>query len=337
MSLAEKVSVWDYKRARTYPNPTRYNAGIQPLTPIWYKPPTIFEMELLSGEWYPWKRDARSFIRMEGIATGALCGILVLPGVYSDRHIRAKVVLVTDIFEILYGRVVDIDNFYFFAIYSADYIWLGKIVAGSRTTLTIVSYVIDIGVEYDCWLSITGTTLSGSPDGGVTVITATDPDFASGRWGIGAREAGKYGDFYPVSFGAPYTELKKPVGYFLARIIGSGKPDDPFRADIPECDHSAFIPTPKGKPMFDTCVVRVFDDESAKLLMEAGIKKIDREEAIRIVLQDDRLMIYDLEAIKETDPKFETILKDYIKHREGLGAIVEVPVIRRYLTREKGW
>jgi len=335
MSMETRVSLWVRTKRVPPPDPTIQYGGYTKEIPYWFMKP----LELLSGSWLPLILDKRQFLRMSGVTTAWYIGVLALQGVFSDRHIRTKLIPRYNGWNYWHaGRYTDLNNFYAFETSIPDnYIEIRKVVGGTGTILAYMSYTLDVNVEYDAWLSISGATLEVTPDAGTTILSATDPDLASGRWGIASYFVDRYTDHFPISFGSQKSTLPKPTGYFLVPVIGRGTPEDSYRAKVPNgvTSYSAFIPTKNGKPIFPNCVVRTFDSESA--LLFPSEQKISRDEAIKFVLQDDRLMLCDLIEVKESDPKFDIILKDYMKHREGLGAIAEEGILRSYLTKYKGW
>ncbi|MEM2313129.1 MAG: hypothetical protein QXP83_07890 [Candidatus Nezhaarchaeales archaeon] len=119
--------------------------------------------------------------------------------------------------------------------------------------------------------------------------------------------------------------------------------------------HSSLIKTDKatGKPVDYVAVVRVFDQPDRQAHLRpilggltalrgmVGVRELTRDEAIVRAKQiDPDLTDVDLVRISPTDPNFKIILKDYIRHREGLGVkreLIDDKLMERYLTETKGW
>lgn len=119
--------------------------------------------------------------------------------------------------------------------------------------------------------------------------------------------------------------------------------------------HSCLIKTDKatGKPVEYTAIVRVFEqpdrqahlrpmlDGITALRGTAGVRELTRDEAVKRAKQiDPDLTDVDLTRVPPTDVNFKTILKDYVRHREGLGVkreLIDDKLMERYLAEEKGW
>jgi len=104
---------------------------------------------------------------------------------------------------------------------------------------------------------------------------------------------------------------------------------------------SALIPTPKGEPVDNVCIVRIFDVRDPKFfdaMRELRAKELDRDEAIRHALRlDDRLHRYDLENVKSLD-EAKKAAKEYIEWREKVHKVkMHEKTAEHYVQSYKGW
>jgi pectate lyase len=74
-------------------------------------------------------------------------------------------------------------SYYYLALRSTNVVELKKLVGGSSTTLASASIPVTLNTFYTLSLSVSGTQLSGSVDGG-TPLTATDSQFSAGGIGV---------------------------------------------------------------------------------------------------------------------------------------------------------
>jgi len=181
----------------------------------------------------------------------------------------------------LVGRFQDIYNYYCVDLYTpraTEDFHIVLVSAGTGTDLAVEGVDLE-DRPYKLKLGIVGTTLYGYREDMTTpVISATDTTFASGYYG--PRESSEsWGMHLSVFSGilrAPSTPRPKPIAYFEVPIIGTGKPDDLFRAKMPEeiiddpvlgrrnllaLSHSSLIPIDRrtGKPIHGTALVRIFE------------------------------------------------------------------------------
>jgi hypothetical protein len=285
------------------------------------------------------------------------------------------------------GRLQNADNEYNCLEYtpsSAGDFALVKTAAGSNTTLAYEAVDIANHLKQRIKLSISGTTLKGFREDLTTPkISATDTAYASGYWGGGGRYGGAAG--VTCWLRAPASPAPKVLAFYEVPIIGSGTIDDPFRAQLPELlevptsaeldayppalkaaiqankdgkvnrlalTHSALIPTDPttGKPLYSTCIVRVFEQPDrqphmwkipevlARLETQTAIpiRKLDVTQAIaRAKEMDARLSDFDFYAMPS--PSDEEIRK-YIEWRKTVfGVETRWEDARHYLESEKGW
>jgi hypothetical protein len=261
---------------------------------------------------------------------------------------------------------------------------LAKRVAGANTTLATEAVDLANRLKQRLKFSVSGSTLKGFREDLTTPkLTATDTSFASGGWGGG----GRYNGFAGVTgwLRAPASPAPKVLSFYEVPIIGDGSPDNPFRAQLPELvevsasaeldayppmlrraiqanvggkvnrlavSHSVFIPTDPttGKPLYSTCIVRVFEQPDrqphlwkipevlARLETQTAIpiRKLDVTQAIRRAKEMDvRLSDFDLYAMPS--PSDDEIRK-YVEWRKAtFGVETRYEDAKHYLESEKGW
>jgi len=267
-----------------------------------------------------------------------------------------------------YLRFVDDKNWYFNRLYipdaSSDNAIL-KCVAGTETRLAYEPVDLTDHRANSLAFETIGTTLNNyrGTDALPTTVTvsATDTTFASGKAGIcNIRPAES-----AVWLKLPASRMPRVIAYFEVPITGTGKPYDPFTAQMPyeeridpilgkrnllALSHSALIPTGSGgQPLHGTALVRVFEQPDRDpalrdvpvcldvLRAMAGVREMTRDEAIRRAKEmDDKLTDFDLIRFSKTDA--ERVAKEFIRWRRDAYKveITEEEAIR-VLISEKGW
>jgi pectate lyase len=91
-------------------------------------------------------------------------------------------------FVALLARVRSNTSYYYLALEGNDSVVLGKRVSGTLVTLASASLPTTAGTWYGLHLTVSGTSLTGSVDGGPT-LTATDSQYASGQTGFATSYA----------------------------------------------------------------------------------------------------------------------------------------------------
>jgi hypothetical protein len=263
---------------------------------------------------------------------------------------------------------------------------LFKLVSGTWTTLATEAVDLATYVTYLLKLSCLGSTMkSYRTDMATAKLSATDTSLASGRFGV---EGGRPDAGSAVMFGklvAPGSPSPKVLSFYEVPIVGSGTLEDPFRAQLPELlevpasaeldayppmlkraiqanvggrvnrlalSHSALIPTDPttGKPLYSTCIVRVFEQPDrqphlwkiaevlARLETQTAIpvKKLDVDQAIRRAKEmDPKLSDFDFYAMPS--PSDDEIRK-YIEWRKAtFGVETRYEDAKHYLESDKGW
>jgi hypothetical protein len=93
------------------------------------------------------------------------------------------------------ARFVDSSNFYY-AVFDAGNIVIGKDVAGTFSTLISTAFAITFGTSYHLRFNLNGTTLmlkawqDGSAEPGSFQLSTTDASLASGGFGVGSDDSG---------------------------------------------------------------------------------------------------------------------------------------------------
>jgi len=270
---------------------------------------------------------------------------------------------------LIYGRIVDDNNFYAANIWSArttaDFYML-KIIAGTITELGYESIDLSANDIYNYKFSCLGTTLAGYREDMVTPkISVTDTALANGKWGLIMRNDYPENPLYYAWLRAPSSLSPKPIAYFEVPIIGDGSEENPFRPQMPEeltshpelgtrnllaLSHASLIPSDPttGRPIYGTCLVRIFEQPDRDPTLRdipacldalrgmTGVTELTREDAIsRARVLDDKLHLFDL--VRVPTPVKDQI-KEYIEWRRTVHK-VEMPeeVARRYLESDKGW
>jgi len=264
----------------------------------------------------------------------------------------------------LYGRHIDANNFYGGFRYvpaPTEDLYIAKMVAGTWTVLGVDA--IDIGYEPRLLkFSCSGTTLSLYMDDSLRV-SVTDPDITEGRFGgltyCFEQSPEGYGESLTFRLLSPSSSITRRVlAYFEVPLKGTGKENDPFKPALPELikdnrnilaiPYSSIIPTRKGKPIHNTCIIRVFEqpdrDPKLKPLSECietitktpGCKKMRREEALKRILEmNEKLHIFDL--ISKTKPTIREI-QEYIDHVETQREVkLDIPTAKRHIMESAGW
>ena len=280
-----------------------------------------------------------------------------------------------------------------YAAAAADHQLL-KVTAGSWTI--IATEAVDLSGNFWTLGEMVGSTLKSFRLASIPTtptlnpaanLSATDTSYASGHYGAGYNAYPLTGvanpnpwSLTPSTFAAIMNSFistrvmspaPKPIAYFEVPVVGSGTPDDPFRAQMHEeivfeptlkkntnrlaLTHSALIKSDPatGKPVEYRAIVRIFDQPDRQphlrdiatainaLRAMKGVRELTREEAIREAKRlDDKLTDVDLMPIKRTDIGFRTKHRDYIAHRESLGVkreLIDDEIMERYLEEDKGW
>jgi len=247
---------------------------------------------------------------------------------------------------------------------------LVKTLAGVYTLLG--SEAVDLAApHYAMWkLSCLGTSIeSFRVQMGVSDIAATDADIAEGYWNLMMRgDAADPSRVVGVKSVSPGSSPPEVLAYLEVPLVGAGTKEDPFRVAVPErlvedpelgwrnllsVTHSAHIPVDRatGKPLYDTAVVRVFeqpDRDPALLPIEECIEEwlamasspevrmLTRDEAVEMVLERDaKLHRFDLVAVAEPT---EADIDEYIEwRRTAHGVEMSRGEAERYVRRGKGW
>jgi len=200
---------------------------------------------------------------------------------------------------------------------------VNKRVAGVWTLLG--SEAVDLeDLYYLVKISIEGTTINAyRQDMTTPKITVTDTTFSSGQFGTTQTIPYINVFSFACEMLAPSSEPLKTLGYFVTPLTGDGTDENPYRALLPEkiethpdygetnayaLSHSSLIPTDKGIPKYDYCLVRIFDqperqphlaeiDKCIRILKRMdGVRQLTLEEAIKLALKmDPKLTLKDLE------------------------------------------
>jgi hypothetical protein len=295
---------------------------------------------------------------------------VVTADAYTDLAFET---FVYDDIDYVLGRLVNSVNFYQARISTgssaADHeIW--KCISGTFTKIAYEAVNLNPGH----WLkfSIQGTTLKSYRDFAASAqISVTDTSLTSGSFGksIGIiNTAGTSSQSICGYFRAAGSPVPQVLGFYEVPITGTGTPDDPYRAKLPEelaphptiknktsnlvsLTHSAFIPTnpDTGKPLHDVAIVRAFyqpdrasylkPHQEALQALEAmsGVRKLTAEQARNQALDmDKKLHLYDLISLGEHVT--EDQVKEYIEHvKSKSGVDRSHEATARYLCEEKGW
>jgi len=290
---------------------------------------------------------------------------------FADKAIEFSTISIPDIASwILMARFIDFDNHYRVAyavgLATKDFV-LTKEVAGVVTNLAFESVDLTAWARSRCKLSCLGTTISAYRDDLTTpVLSVTDVDLASGRFGGSAWERGRiYSSFHQLFLRAPSSPPRKTLAYFEVPITGTGIDEDPFRPQMPEeltthpklgtrnllaLPHASLIPTDPttGKPIHGTALVRIFEQPDRDptlrpipaclgvLRRMEGVVELTRDDALRRAREmDDRLHLFDLISIPEPT---EAQINEYIAWRKDIhGVEMTKEEAKRYLKIDKGW
>jgi hypothetical protein len=288
------------------------------------------------------------------------------------------------------GRFSDVSNYYAANIDTNKTAQDFQVVKVSAGTGAFLGYeAVDLSnAPYKVKLSVSGTTLKGFRDDMATPkVSVTDTAFSTGKWG--ARESseawGFYGSFASAFLRSASSPSPKALGFYEVPVVGSGTPEDPFRAQLPELievpasaeldayppmlkraiqanvggkvnrlavSHSALIPTDltTGKPLYSTCIVRVFEQPDrqphlyplkevlARLETQTAIpiRKLDVTQAIaRAKEMDPRLSDFDFYAMPS--PSDDEVRKYIEWRRATFGVETRYEDAKHYLESDKGW
>ncbi|MEL9929594.1 MAG: hypothetical protein QXF50_01685, partial [Sulfolobales archaeon] len=195
---------------------------------------------------------------------------------FTDKAVFAAVQV--NAYPAVFARVQDYNNSYESlynpAASTADH-FIEKLSAGSFTTLATESIDIDTKGR-GLAISVVGSTIKSMrfellsavdplnlPTPNAT-ITATDTTFTSGRFGYRVlRETYPHGGTTPdaVYLKAPMSPSPQPIAYFEVPVTGSGTPDDPFRAQMPELIEWDWSINLLAKKKYDILRSKGFTDE----------------------------------------------------------------------------
>ncbi|MBB5866903.1 pectate lyase [Allocatelliglobosispora scoriae] len=112
-------------------------------------------------------------------------------------------------FVALLARAQSNTNYYYLALRSNSTVELKKLVGGSSTTLASAPAAFALGTWHTLALEVAGTSLRGTVDG-VSLVTATDAQFASGQIGVATFNAAANIDNVLVTSGAPSSPSPSP-------------------------------------------------------------------------------------------------------------------------------
>jgi len=106
---------------------------------------------------------------------------------WTDYTITARVKPIafngTNRFAAVLARAQSNTSYYYLALRSTNTVELKKLVGGSSTTLAAASVPVSVGVWYTLSLSVSGTSLRGTVNGG-TALSASDSQFSAGQVGV---------------------------------------------------------------------------------------------------------------------------------------------------------
>jgi len=288
---------------------------------------------------------------------------------FADKAVRIQALCGTVDFArscVIFARWSDFDNRYDLHLNegaTTEDTRLSKKTAGVETLLGYEAVDLTRQMFYTIMLSITGTTLDVYRTDMVTPkFSVTDTDHALGKWGFSAQRENAIFNELVAALLPPASSPPKVLAYFEVPVIGTGTPEDPYRAQMPESltpdgkrnllsmSHSSLIPTDPttGKPIHGTALLRIFEQPDRDptlrdiptcldaLRAMTGVTELTRDDAIsRARVLDDKLHLFDL--VRVPTPVKDQI-KEYIEWRRTVHK-VEMPeeVTRRYLESDKGW
>jgi len=156
---------------------------------------------------------------------------------WTDYTVTARVKPIafngTNRFAAVLARAQSNTSYYYLALRSTNTVELKKLVGGSSTTLAAASVPVSVGVWYTLSLSVSGTSLRGTVNGG-TALSASDSQFSAGQVGVATFYTSASFDDVLVESGAgpgPTTPGPSPT-----------TPGPTTPAPIPPCQTGQAVP-----------------------------------------------------------------------------------------------
>jgi pectate lyase len=114
-------------------------------------------------------------------------------------------------FVALLARVRSNTSYYFLALQANNTVVLGKRASGTLTTLASAPFTVSVGTTYSLSLTVSGSSLSGSVDGG-PAVSGSDSQFASGQTGFATSfAAGELDDVVVADAAGPGPTTPGPT------------------------------------------------------------------------------------------------------------------------------